>query len=97
MLQPRTRYDALFNDTTLSAIFNTQTSSQKSHLFPSDVRRGLSRRELPHVPVEITTVLVAHSLQLSLRRFLVEEMQLLGTVTELKTSVAGHCLHINQL
>ena len=77
--------------------FNTQTSSQKSHLFPSDVRRGLRRRELPHVPVEITTVLVAHSLQLSLRRLLVEEMQLLGTVTELKTSVAGHCLHINQL
>ena len=77
--------------------FNTQTASQKSHLFPSDVRRGLSRRELPHVPVEITTVLVAHSLQLSLRRLLVEEMQLLGTVTELKTSVAGHCLHIDQL
>ena len=76
--------------------FNTQTSSQKSHLFPSDERRGLRRRELPHVPVEITTVLVAHSMQVSLRRLLVEK-QLLGTVTELKTSVAGHCLHINQL
>ena len=52
--------------------FNTQTASQKSHLFPTDVRRGLSRRERPHVLVEITTVLVAHSLQVSLRRLLVE-------------------------
>ena len=60
------------------------------------MRRGLSRRERPHVLVEITTVLVAHSMQVSLRRLLVEK-QLLGTVTELKTSVAGHCLHINQL
>ena len=58
---------------------------------------GPSPRKRAHVLVEITTVLVAHSLQLSLRRLLVEEMQLLGTVTELKTSVAGHCLHINQL
>ena len=77
------------------------TPFQKQQAFWEQRQRQEGRiggaRELPHVPVEITTVLVAHSLQLSLRRCLVEEMQLLGTVTEVKTSVAGRFLHINQL